>query len=128
MGRKILLIEDDRETASYLAKGLGQEGHSVEQATNGQDGLFRATDGSFDLIILDRMLPVLDGVAVLKALRAARIDTPIRLPPAMNSITRGDCTLTGCACQAGTGRSKPLGWKSPTGAQTRPATRGRNSI
>ena len=46
MGRKILLIEDDRETAAYLAKGLNQEGHSVEQATNGQDGLFRATDGS----------------------------------------------------------------------------------
>jgi two-component system OmpR family response regulator len=77
MGRKILLIEDDRETASYLAKGLGQEGHSVEQATNGQDGLFRATDGSFDLIVLDRMLPGLDGLSVLKALRAAQIDTPI---------------------------------------------------
>ena len=45
MGRKILLIEDDRETASYLAKGLSQEGHRVEQAANGQDGLFRATDG-----------------------------------------------------------------------------------
>ena len=49
MGRKILLVEDDRETAAYLAKGLTQEGHSVEQSTNGQDGLFRATDGSFDL-------------------------------------------------------------------------------
>ena len=74
MGRKILLIEDDRETASYLTKGLNQEGHSVELATNGQDGLFRATDGSFDLIVLDRMLPVLDGLSVLKALRAARIE------------------------------------------------------
>ena len=73
MGRKILLVEDDRETASYLAKGLSQEGHSVEQATNGQDGLFRATDGSFDLVILDRMLPVLDGLSVLRALRAAHI-------------------------------------------------------
>ena len=74
MGRKILLVEDDRETSSYLAKGLSQEGHSVEQATNGQDGLFRATDGSFDLIILDRMLPVLDGLSVLRALRAAHIE------------------------------------------------------
>jgi two-component system OmpR family response regulator len=73
MGRKILLVEDDRETATYLAKGLAQEGHSVEQATNGQDGLFRATDGSFDLIILDRMLPALDGLSVLKALRASRL-------------------------------------------------------
>ena len=86
MGRKILLIEDDRETASYLAKGLNQEGHSVEQATNGQDGLFRATDGTFDLIILDRMLPVLDGLSVLKALRAARIDTPVLILSALASV------------------------------------------
>ena len=71
MGRKILLVEDDRETAAYLANGLTQEGHSVEQSTNGQDGLFRATSGSFDLIILDRMLPGLDGISVLRALRAA---------------------------------------------------------
>src|SRR5262249_12712521 len=86
MGRKILLIEDDRETASYLTKGLNQEGHSVEQATNGQDGLFRATDGSFDLIILDRMLPVLDGLSVLKALRAARITTPVLVLSALASV------------------------------------------
>ena len=86
MGRKILLIEDDRETASYLAKGLGQEGHSVEQATNGQDGLFRATDGSFDLIILDRMLPGLDGLSVLKALRAAQIETPVLILSALASV------------------------------------------
>src|SRR5438309_7997324 len=86
MGRKILLIEDDRETASYLAKGLNQEGHSVELASNGQDGLFRATDGSFDLIILDRMLPVLDGLSVLKAIRAARIDTPVLILSAPASV------------------------------------------
>ena len=60
MGRKILLVEDDAETATYLSKGLGQEGHSVEIAGNGQEGLFRGSDGSFDLIILDRMLPGLD--------------------------------------------------------------------
>ena len=86
MGRKILLIEDDRETASYLAKGLTQEGHSVEHATNGQDGLFRATDGSFDLIILDRMLPVVDGLSVLKALRAAKIETPVLILSALASV------------------------------------------
>ncbi len=86
MGRKILLVEDDRETAAYLAKGLAQEGHSVEQATNGQDGLFRATDGSFDLIILDRMLPALDGLSVLKALRAARIETPVLILSALASV------------------------------------------
>ena len=86
MGRKILLVEDDKETATYLAKGLSQEGHSVEQAINGQDGLFRATDGSFDLIILDRMLPVLDGLSVLKALRAARIETPVLILSALASV------------------------------------------
>ncbi len=86
MGRKILIIEDDRETASYLTRGLAEEGHSVEQATNGQDGLFRATDGSFDLVILDRMLPILDGMAVLKALRAANIDTPVLVLSALASV------------------------------------------
>ncbi|HKC04076.1 MAG TPA: response regulator transcription factor [Sphingomicrobium sp.] len=86
MGRKILLIEDDRETAAYLAKGLGQEGHSVERATNGQDGLFQATAGTFDLIILDRMLPVLDGISVLKALRAAKVETPVLVLSALASV------------------------------------------
>ena len=86
MGRKILLVEDDRETAAYLAKGLGQEGHSVERATNGQDGLFQATDGTFDLIILDRMLPVLDGISVLKALRAAKVETPVLVLSALASV------------------------------------------
>src|SRR3569832_137106 len=86
MGRKILLIEDDQETASYLAKGLNQEGHSVDEAHNGQDGLFRATDGSFDLIILDRMLPGLDGLSVLRALRAAHIETPVLVLSALASV------------------------------------------
>ena len=86
MGRKILIIEDDRETAAYLTRGLAEEGHSAELATNGQDGLFRATDGSFDLVILDRMLPVLDGMAVLKALRAAEIETPVLVLSALASV------------------------------------------
>ena len=86
MGRKILIIEDDAETAAYLSRGLSQEGHSVEQAANGQDGLFQATDGSFDLIILDRMVPVLDGLSVLKALRAAKIETPVLILSALGSV------------------------------------------
>src|SRR5258707_1296668 len=83
MGRKILLIEDDRETAGYLAKGLTQEGHSVESAINGNDGLFRATDGKFDLIVLDRMLPGLDGISALRALRAAHVETPVLILSAL---------------------------------------------
>ena len=86
MGRKILLVEDDTETAAYLVRGLGEEGHIVEHASNGQDGLFLATDGSFDLIILDRMLPALDGLAVLRALRAADISTPVLVLSALASV------------------------------------------
>jgi len=86
MGRKILIIEDDPETADYLARGLAQEGHAVEQVSNGQEGLFRASDGSYDLVILDRMLPVLDGLSVLKALRAAKIETPVLILSALASV------------------------------------------
>jgi two-component system, OmpR family, response regulator len=86
MGRKILIIEDDAETADYLSRGLAQEGHSVEQVGNGQDGLYLATDGSFDLIILDRMVPVLDGLSLLKALRAAKVETPVLILSALASV------------------------------------------
>jgi two-component system OmpR family response regulator len=86
MGRKILIVEDDAETAAYLIRGLSEEGHSIEHASNGQDGLFLATDVSFDLIILDRMLPTLDGLAVLRAIRAADISTPILILSALASV------------------------------------------
>jgi len=86
MGRKILIIEDDAETADYLGRGLSQEGHSIELVSNGQDGLYRATDGSFDLIILDRMVPVLDGLSLLRALRAAKIETPVLILSALASV------------------------------------------
>src|SRR5689334_6726993 len=87
MGRKILLVEDDRETASYLLRGLGEEGHTVEHVEDGRDGLFRASDGSFDLIILDRMVPGLDGLALLKGLRGANVDTPVLILSALASVT-----------------------------------------
>ncbi len=86
MRRKILLVEDDRETAAYLIRGLAEEGHGVEHVTEGREGLFRGTDGSYDLIILDRMLPVMDGLAVLRALRAAQISTPVMILSALASV------------------------------------------
>jgi two-component system OmpR family response regulator len=87
MGRKILLVEDDLETASYLSRGLAEEGHSVEHVVEGRDGLFRATDGSFDLVILDRMVPGLDGLSLLKAMRAAQVETPVLILSALASVT-----------------------------------------
>ena len=71
MGRKILLIEDDGETAGYIAKGLAEQGHVVDHAADGREGLFLASDAGYDLIILDRMLPGLDGLAIVRAMRAA---------------------------------------------------------
>lgn len=86
MGRKILLVEDDSETAAYLARGLAEEGHSVEQVADGRDGLFLASDGTFDLLILDRMLPGMDGLAALRAIRAAGVATPVLILSALASV------------------------------------------
>lgn len=77
MSYKVLLVEDDATTADYIAKGLVEEGFTVDRADNGRDGLFLATEAAHDAIILDRMLPGMDGMAVLAALRAAGIDTPV---------------------------------------------------
>lgn len=73
---KILVIEDDGETAAYLVNGLREEGHVVDQAANGRDGLFLAINGGYDVMIVDRMLPGLDGLGIVKAVRAANISTP----------------------------------------------------
>jgi two-component system OmpR family response regulator len=85
MGQKILLIEDDETTAAYIAKGLGEEGFMVDRAENGRDGLFLASDASYDAIILDRMLPAMDGMSVLAALRAAGLETPIIILSALGT-------------------------------------------
>ena len=74
---KILVIEDDASTATFVTKGLEEAGYTVDHAPNGRDGLFLATDGSYDCIVLDRMLPGIDGMAVLAGLRGAGIETPV---------------------------------------------------
>ena len=68
---KVLLVEDDAETHAYVKRGLEQHGHGVDAAATGREGLFLALGDSYDVIILDRMLPELDGLAVIKALRSA---------------------------------------------------------
>ena len=86
MTRKILIVEDDPSTAAFLAKGLGEAGYSVEPCADGRDGLFLASEGVFDLIIVDRMLPGLDGLALISAIRAAGIATPILILSALASV------------------------------------------
>src|ERR1700740_3151070 len=86
MAQKILVVEDDQRTAEFIAKGLKDEGYVVDCAFDGRDGLFHATDGSYDAIVLDRMLPGMEGMAVLQALRAAQIDVPVLILSALGSV------------------------------------------
>lgn len=83
---KILLAEDDIEMAEFVARGLDELGHNVVRATSGVDALHFATTEPFDLALLDRMLPEMDGVAVLRRLRAAQIETPVLLLTALGRI------------------------------------------
>jgi len=98
MGRKILVIEDDATTGSFIARGLDEHGFVVDRAINGRDGLFLATDdSSYDAIVLDRMLPQMDGMAVLSALRAAGIETPVIILSALGTADdRIDGLNAGC--------------------------------
>jgi len=86
MTRKILIVEDDASTAAYLAKGLSENGYAVEMAGDGRDGLFLASEGVFDLIVADRMLPGLDGLSMVGALRAAKVATPVLVLSALASV------------------------------------------
>jgi two-component system OmpR family response regulator len=83
---KILLIEDDAVTAAHLRKGLGEHGHVVDHASEGREGLFLATGGEYDVLVVDRMLPHVDGLAIVKTIRAAGIRTPVLFLTTMNGI------------------------------------------
>lgn len=83
---RILIIEDDAETSSFVAKGLSEDGHQVVNCGEGRDGLFHATGSEFDVVVLDRMLPGLDGLSVLKALRASGVATPVLMLTAIAGI------------------------------------------
>ena len=74
---KILVIEDDRTTGDYVAHGLREEGHTVDLIQNGRDGLIQATTSDYDVLVVDRMLPELDGMSVVKTLRGAKNLTPV---------------------------------------------------
>lgn len=74
---KLLLIEDEQKSAAYLRKGLGEHGFVVDVAANGEDGLHMGRHVAYDLIVLDVMLPDLDGWQVLTELRAAKTETPV---------------------------------------------------
>ena len=74
---RILLIEDDQRTAEYIVRGLTESGHHCETLANGQDGLYQATREAYDVLVVDRMLPGLDGLSLVRALRASNVMTPV---------------------------------------------------
>lgn len=83
---KILLAEDDLKMAEYLCAGLIENGHSVDHVTDGREALSYCLYQTCDIVILDRMMPGMDGLSVLKALRAARKDVPVLFLTAMGQI------------------------------------------
>jgi two-component system, OmpR family, response regulator len=94
---KILVIEDDDEAAAYLRKGLAESGHQVDIAIDGKEGLNRASGGGFDALVVDRMLPELDGLQVVTALRERKDETPVLILSALGDVeNRVEGLRAGC--------------------------------
>jgi two-component system OmpR family response regulator len=74
---KLLVVEDDAETAAYIVTGLSEHGHVVDHARNGREGLFLAGSGGYEVAIVDRMLPGLDGLSLVKTLRGGGVGTAV---------------------------------------------------
>src|SRR5690349_18236448 len=83
---KLLLIEDDKEAAKYLVKGLREQGYVVDHSANGKDGLFMATTEKYDALIVDRMVPEVDGLTIIQTLRASGNDTPALVLTALDKV------------------------------------------
>ncbi len=83
---RVLVIEDDRETAQFLSKSLKESGHAVDLAADGETGLDLGRGGQHDVLIVDRMLPRLDGLSVVKTLRAENVRTPVLVLSALGDV------------------------------------------
>ena len=83
---RVLVIEDDRDVASFIRKGLAQAGYNVDHADNGKDGLFLATTEHYDALIVDRMLPGVDGLTMIRTLRASDDRTPVLILSALGEV------------------------------------------
>jgi two-component system, OmpR family, response regulator len=83
---KLLLIEDDKESAKYLIKGLREHHYVVDHAERGKDGLFMATTEKYDAMIIDRMVPEVDGITIIQTLRASGNETPMIILTALDKV------------------------------------------
>ena len=90
---RILVIEDDKEAAAWLARGLKESGHLVDLAHDGELGLALALEARHDILVVDRMLPKLDGLSIIRTLRAREVKTPVLILSALTDVderVRGD--------------------------------------
>lgn len=83
---RILLLEDDANTAAYVSKGLEEEGHTVDHLADGRDAVAQAVGETYDVVILDRMLPGLDGLAIIKEIRSAGRRVPVLFLTALGGV------------------------------------------
>ena len=83
---KILIIEDDLDAASYLVKAFREAGHTTEHASDGESGLFMASENAYDVLIVDRMLPKRDGLSVISELRKRDVNTPVLILSALGQV------------------------------------------
>ncbi|WP_027993827.1 winged helix-turn-helix domain-containing protein [Sinorhizobium meliloti] len=83
---RILVIEDDQKTSEYILRGLSEAGHVCDVVEDGRDALFQASREPYDVMIVDRMLPGLDGLSLVKAVRAAKVKTPVLFLTAIGGV------------------------------------------
>ncbi len=83
---RVLVIEDDRDAATWLVRGLKESGHLVDHASDGEQGLALAREAVHDVLIVDRMLPKLDGLSVIRSLRADGLPTPVLILSALSDV------------------------------------------
>jgi two-component system, OmpR family, response regulator len=83
---RILIVEDDREAAAYLTKAFREAGHAADCAHDGLDGYAMAREGPYDVLVVDRMLPKLDGLSLIRSLREQKVDTPVLILSALGQV------------------------------------------
>ena len=83
---RILIIEDDKEAASYLVKAFRESGHVADHAADGLDGYAMAEAGDYDVLVVDRMLPKLDGLSLIRSLREQKVETPVLILSALGQV------------------------------------------
>jgi two-component system, OmpR family, response regulator len=83
---RLLIVEDDREAAAYLVKAFREGGHAADHALDGLDGYAMAREGDYDVLVVDRMLPKLDGLSLIRSLREQKVQTPVLILSALGQV------------------------------------------